>query len=143
MSFVAGICGEDSEEDTPPKHAHAFGNSARLHKQVYDERGAALSEFDGEVAKKKFPYADPNINMYGSEKENSLRRWIRNNQKTNADLVRSYTVRPAQPPRPGRSVTIIFRSAGNSPTWDVLYHRKYLGDCQALTSLKPSTSKRP
>ena len=25
MSFVADICGEASEEDTPPKHAHAFG----------------------------------------------------------------------------------------------------------------------
>ena len=35
MSFVADICGEASEEDTPPKHAHAFGDLGRLHKQIY------------------------------------------------------------------------------------------------------------
>ena len=42
MSFVADICGEASEEDTPPKHAHAFGDLGRLHKQIYKERVAAL-----------------------------------------------------------------------------------------------------
>ncbi len=31
MSFVADVCGEASEEDRPPKHAHAFGNVGRLH----------------------------------------------------------------------------------------------------------------
>ena len=30
MSFAADICGEASEEDTPPKHAHAFGNVGRF-----------------------------------------------------------------------------------------------------------------
>jgi len=72
MSFVADICGEDSEEDSPPKHAHAFGNLARLHKQVYDERVAALSEFHSEITKKKFPYADTNITMHDSEKDKFL-----------------------------------------------------------------------
>ena len=44
MSFVADICGEASEEETPPKHAHAFGNVGRLHKQIHQERVAALNE---------------------------------------------------------------------------------------------------
>ena len=39
--FMADICGEDSEEEAPPKHAHAFGNLGRLHKQLYEERVAA------------------------------------------------------------------------------------------------------
>ena len=45
MSFVADICGEASEEDKPPKHAHAFGNVGRLHQQIHQERVAALGEF--------------------------------------------------------------------------------------------------
>ncbi|WP_299483045.1 3-methyl-2-oxobutanoate hydroxymethyltransferase [uncultured Roseibium sp.] len=38
FSFVADICGEASEEDTPPKHAYAFGNVGRLHRQIHEER---------------------------------------------------------------------------------------------------------
>jgi 3-methyl-2-oxobutanoate hydroxymethyltransferase len=40
MSFVADICGEASEEDNPPKHAYAFGDVGRLHKQIHEERVA-------------------------------------------------------------------------------------------------------
>lgn len=72
MSFVSDICGEDSEEEKPPKHAHAFGNLARLHKQMYAERVAALSEFHSEVTKKKFPYAETSISMHPNEKEKFL-----------------------------------------------------------------------
>ena len=72
MSFVADICGEDSEEDKPPKHAHAFGNLRRLHKQLYEERVAALKAFHEEVAAKNFPYADNNITMRPQEKEKFL-----------------------------------------------------------------------
>ena len=72
MSFVADICGEASEEDQPPKHAHAFGNLARLHKQIYEERVAALSEFHSEVTKKKFPYAETSISMHANEKDRFL-----------------------------------------------------------------------
>lgn len=32
--FLADICGEASEEDTPPKHAYAFGNVGRLHQRI-------------------------------------------------------------------------------------------------------------
>ncbi len=72
MSFVADICGEDSEEDKPPKHAHAFGNLARLHKQMYEERVTALKEFHSEVTAKHFPYPETNISMHPDEKEKFL-----------------------------------------------------------------------
>ena len=72
MSFVADICGEASEEDTPPKHAHAFGDLGRLHKQIYKERVAALDAFHQEVVANHFPYAHTNIAMRAGEKEKFL-----------------------------------------------------------------------
>lgn len=78
FSFVADICGEASEEDEPPKHAYAFGQVGRLHKQIHDERVAALGEFHREVAAGKFPYAETNIGMLAGEKEKfleALDRW--------------------------------------------------------------------
>ena len=72
MSFVADICGEASEEDTPPKHAHAFGELGRLHKQIYVERVAALGAFHKEVVANNFPYAHTNIAMHAGEKEKFL-----------------------------------------------------------------------
>ncbi|MEO0367791.1 MAG: 3-methyl-2-oxobutanoate hydroxymethyltransferase [Pseudomonadota bacterium] len=79
FSFVADICGEASEEDRPPKHAHAFGNVGRLHKQIHDERVAALQEFHHEVTAGNFPYATTNISMHDGEKEKfleSLDKWV-------------------------------------------------------------------
>ncbi|MEM8650496.1 MAG: 3-methyl-2-oxobutanoate hydroxymethyltransferase [Pseudomonadota bacterium] len=72
MSFVADVCGEASEEEKPPKHAHAFGNVGRLHKQMHEERVAALKEFHSEVTAKKFPYAETNIGMHPNEKDKFL-----------------------------------------------------------------------
>ena len=72
MSFVADICGEDSEEETPPRHAYAFGNLARLHKQMYEERVAALKAFHDEVRADNFPYPQNNVRMYPGEKEKFL-----------------------------------------------------------------------
>ena len=72
MSFVSDICGEDSEEEKPPKHAHAFGNLARLHKQMYAERVAALKEFHSEVTHKNFPYPETSISMHPQEKDKFL-----------------------------------------------------------------------
>jgi len=72
MSFVSDICGEDSEEEKPPKHAHAFGNLARLHKQMYAERVAALKEFHSEVTHKNFPYPETSISMHPHEKDKFL-----------------------------------------------------------------------
>lgn len=72
FSFVADICGEASEEETPPKHAHAFGNVGRLHKQIHQERVAALSEFHNEVAVGNFPYPATNIGMLAGEHEKFL-----------------------------------------------------------------------
>jgi 3-methyl-2-oxobutanoate hydroxymethyltransferase len=78
MSFVADVCGEESEEDKPPKHAHAFGNVGRLHKQIHKERVEALSKFRNEVVAGNFPYKDTNISMHDGEKEKfleSLDKW--------------------------------------------------------------------
>ena len=72
FSFVKDICGEVSEEDKPPKHAHAFGNVGRLHKQIHEERVAALKEFHDEVVAENFPYAETNISMHADEKDKFL-----------------------------------------------------------------------
>ena len=72
MSFVADICGEASEEDKPPRHAHAFGNVGRLHKQIHEERVSALTEFHSEVTAKNFPYPQTNISMHENEKDKFL-----------------------------------------------------------------------
>ena len=72
FSFVADICGDTSEEDTPPKHAHAFGNVRRLREEMQKERVSALGQFHSEVAAGNFPYADTNIGMLAGEKEKFL-----------------------------------------------------------------------
>ena len=72
MSFVADVCGETSEESKPPKHAHAFGNVGRLHKQVADERVTALKAFHNEVTAQNFPYPETNIDMHPGEKDKFL-----------------------------------------------------------------------
>jgi len=72
MSFVADICGEDSEEKKPPKHAYAFGDVGRLHKQIHEERVIALNKFCNEVSASKFPYPETNISMHKGEKEKLL-----------------------------------------------------------------------
>lgn len=72
FSFVADVCGEDSEEETPPRHAYAFGNLARLHKQIYEERVAALKQFHDETRAGSFPYVAQNISMRPDEHEKFL-----------------------------------------------------------------------
>lgn len=72
FSFVADVCGEASEEETPPKHAHAFGDVGRLHKQIHEERVAALGAFHREVTLGNFPYPQTNIGMHPGEKERFL-----------------------------------------------------------------------
>ena len=83
MSFIADVCGEASEEDKPPKHAHNFGNVGRLHKQIHEERVAALSQFHSEVVAEKFPYKKNNISMHEGEKNKfleALDKWIPTHQ---------------------------------------------------------------
>ncbi len=78
FSFVADICGEASEEEAPPKHAHAFGDVGRLHRQIHQERVAALGAFHQEVAAGTFPYPQTSIGMHPGEKERfleALDRW--------------------------------------------------------------------
>ncbi|HZZ62920.1 MAG TPA: 3-methyl-2-oxobutanoate hydroxymethyltransferase [Roseiarcus sp.] len=52
--FASDICGESSK---PPRHARAFGDLARLHKAVREERVKALSGFRAAVASADFPAA--------------------------------------------------------------------------------------
>ena len=72
MLFVADICGEASEEETPPKHAYAFGDLGRLHRQMHEERVAALRAFHGEVTANRFPYREQCLTMHSREKEKFL-----------------------------------------------------------------------
>lgn len=72
MSFVADVCGENSEEAKPPKHAYAFGNLQRLHDQIYEERVTALKAFHDEVVAQNFPYPQTNVTMHPGEKEKFL-----------------------------------------------------------------------
>ncbi len=72
FSFVADICGEASEEESPPKHAHAFGDLGRLHAQMYEERVAALKSFHEESTAGNFPYPAQNIAMHDGEHEKFL-----------------------------------------------------------------------
>lgn len=69
FSFVADVCGEASEEERPPTHAHAFGQVGRLHSQIHTERVSALGEFHREVTEGNFPYAPTNISMRKGERE--------------------------------------------------------------------------
>jgi len=83
FSFVADICGEASEEDTPPKHAYAFGDVGRLHRQIHEERVAALGQFHKEVAASNFPYPETNIGMYSGEHDlflEALDKWTPTHQ---------------------------------------------------------------
>ncbi|MDE0694531.1 MAG: 3-methyl-2-oxobutanoate hydroxymethyltransferase [Boseongicola sp.] len=72
FSFVADVCGEASEEDEPPRHAHAFGDVGRLHRQIHEERVAALGKFHEEVRALSFPYPETGIGMHPGEKERFL-----------------------------------------------------------------------
>ncbi|MEM6985384.1 MAG: 3-methyl-2-oxobutanoate hydroxymethyltransferase [Pseudomonadota bacterium] len=83
FSFVADICGEASEEDSPPKHAYAFGDVGRLHQQIHTERVAALGSFHREVAAGNFPYDATNIGMKPGEQASfleALDRWTPTHQ---------------------------------------------------------------
>ena len=70
--FVADICGEDSEEENPPRHACAFGDLGRLQRQIYTERVTALKAFHDEVTAQNFPYPEQNITMHPQEREKFL-----------------------------------------------------------------------
>lgn len=72
FSFVADVCGEASEEDRPPRHAHAFGEVGRLHRRIHEERVAALGKFHEEVRARKFPFPETTIGMYPGEKQRFL-----------------------------------------------------------------------
>ena len=67
--FMADICGE---ADTPPRHAHAFRDLGKLHREMYAERVAALQEFNSEVHGKAFPYQAQTIRMRDGEEEKLL-----------------------------------------------------------------------
>ena len=64
--FSSDICGEAPND---PKHARAFGDVGRLHKQIYTERVAALSAFRAAVTDGTFPGPRETVNMPATENE--------------------------------------------------------------------------
>ena len=83
MSFVTDICGDYSEEDKPPKHAHAFGNLKRLRDEMQTERTRAMTAFQSEVEAGNFPYTDTNIGMKPGQKDaflEALDKWTPTHQ---------------------------------------------------------------
>jgi 3-methyl-2-oxobutanoate hydroxymethyltransferase len=52
--FTSDICGETARR---PRHARAWGDLARLHKAVHDERIKALAAFRSDIASGAFPAA--------------------------------------------------------------------------------------
>jgi 3-methyl-2-oxobutanoate hydroxymethyltransferase len=67
--FMSDICGES---ENAPRHAHAFGNLAPLHEQMYKERVAALKAFHSATTAKQFPYAEQSITMHKNEEQKLL-----------------------------------------------------------------------
>jgi 3-methyl-2-oxobutanoate hydroxymethyltransferase len=67
--FMSDICGESLN---PPKHAHAFGDLAPLHQQMYHQRVAALQAFHAEVTALNFPYTEQAIGMHPGEEDKLL-----------------------------------------------------------------------
>jgi 3-methyl-2-oxobutanoate hydroxymethyltransferase len=67
--FMSDICGESVD---PPQHAHAFGDLAPLHQQMYRQRVAALQAFHAEVTALNFPYAEQSIDMRPGEEDKLL-----------------------------------------------------------------------
>ena len=64
--FMSDICGES---ENPPKHARAFGDVRRLHRQVHSERVAAMKAFRAAVAAGEFPGPAETIRMSPGELE--------------------------------------------------------------------------
>jgi len=65
--FMSDICGESG--DNPPKHAHAFRDLGRLHRQIYCERVEALKEFQAKVTSREFPYPAQAVRMREGERD--------------------------------------------------------------------------
>lgn len=64
--FMADICGE---AENPPRHAHAFRDLGRLHRQMYQERVEALRDFQAEVTSHRFPGPQQSVFMLEGETE--------------------------------------------------------------------------
>lgn len=62
--FMSDICGES---DNPPRHARAFGDVGRLHRQIREEREAALRAFREAVASGDYPGPAESIAMSSEE----------------------------------------------------------------------------
>ena len=62
--FMSDICGES---DNPPRHARAFGDVARLHRQIQSERQAALEAFRAAVNTGDYPGPAESIGMSAAE----------------------------------------------------------------------------
>ena len=64
--FIEDLCGENPD---PPRHARAFGNLARLHRQIQEERIAALTAFRQASKEGQFPAAAETVSIDPAELE--------------------------------------------------------------------------
>ena len=69
--FMEDICGE---KDTSPRHARAFGNLARLYRQIREERIAAVTAFREAAIAGDFPGADETAAIDDGELQGFLDR---------------------------------------------------------------------
>lgn len=63
---MSDICGESPN---PPKHARAFGDLGRLHRQLYAARVAALGAYRQAVLEGTFPTREESVFMTSEEVE--------------------------------------------------------------------------
>ncbi|MDA0655655.1 MAG: 3-methyl-2-oxobutanoate hydroxymethyltransferase [Proteobacteria bacterium] len=67
--FIEDLCGENPD---PPRHARAFGDLARLHRQIQQERIAALKAFRQASMEGRFPAAAETVSIDPEELESFL-----------------------------------------------------------------------
>ena len=67
--FMEDLTGENPD---PPRHARAFGDLARLHRQIQEERITAITAFQKAASNGQFPAADESISIEPAELESFL-----------------------------------------------------------------------
>ena len=69
--FTSDICGES---ERLPRHARSYGDIGRLHRQIDDERLAALSAFRTDIRNNAFPNVTETASIPDEAFENFLKR---------------------------------------------------------------------
>jgi len=69
--FMEDLTGENPD---PPRHARAFGDLARLHRQIQEERIAAITAFQEAASSGQFPAIDETVSIETAELESFLEK---------------------------------------------------------------------